>query len=225
MKSVILIGATGLVGKQCLEFLLEEKWVGLVTVFSRRNPGIDHKKLVTEIVDFEEIEKYSKRIQGDVLISAFGTTIQKAGYDKDVFYKWDAQYPLNVAGLARENGCRHFVFVSALGASEKSPVFYSKVKGKIERLARETGFDKLDIFRPSMLLGDREEFRLLEKIASIFAKILKPLFIGPFKKSSPVEARDVAWAMVKAAEKDEPGERIHYYNHIMNVKNTGSEVL
>jgi uncharacterized protein YbjT (DUF2867 family) len=215
MKSVILIGATGLIGRQCLEFLLEENWVGIVTILVRNDPGIKHKKLITEIVDFENLEKYKKRIQGDVLISAFGTTIKNAGNDKELFYKWDAGYPLGVAKLARENGCVHFVLVSAIGASEKSSVLYSKTKGIIENSAREMGFESFDIFRPSLLLGDRKEFRLGEEISVKIMPFIRPLLFGPMKKYTPVESREVAWALVKAAEKDLPGERVHFYEDIV----------
>jgi uncharacterized protein YbjT (DUF2867 family) len=211
MKSVLLIGATGLIGRSCLNYLLAEKWVGMVTVLTRRPIDIKNKKLVCEIVDFEHIEKYKRRIKADVMISAFGTTIKKAGHDKDVFYKWEVDYPLNTAKIAFENGCRHFIFVSAAGISEKSPVFYSRTKAKMETLAGQIGFDTVDIFKPSFLLGNRNENRPAESITEKILPAVNFLFKGPFKEYMPIEAGDVALAIVKKAQNPEPG--IHRYHH------------
>lgn len=217
MKSVLLIGATGLIGQHCLNILLEEKWVGMVTVLSRRKIDLKHKKLVPEIVDFEQIEKFKRRIKADVMISAFGTTIKKAGNDKDLFYKWEVEYPLNTARLAFENGCRHFIFVSAAGVSENSPVFYSRTKAKMERLAREIGFDSLDIFRPSILLGQRGEVRVAEQITAKILPALNFLFKGPIRDYTPVKAEDVALAMVRTAENSLPGEHYHSWSDIQSL--------
>ncbi|MDH4261747.1 MAG: NAD-dependent epimerase/dehydratase family protein [Spirochaetia bacterium] len=210
MKSVLLIGATGLVGRSCLNYLLSEKWVGMVTVLTRRPVDIKHKKLICEVVDFEHIEKYKRRIKCDVMISAFGTTIKKAGHDKDIFYKWEVDYPLNTAKIAFDNGCRHFSFVSAAGVSEKSLFFYSKTKGKMEELAGKIGFETLDIFKPSFLLGNRNEHRPAEAIVEKILPAMNFLFKGPFEKYSPIEADSVALAIVKQAENPVPG--VHRYH-------------
>ncbi|MDH4198906.1 MAG: NAD-dependent epimerase/dehydratase family protein [Spirochaetia bacterium] len=214
MKSVLLIGATGLVGSHCLEVLLDQKWVGMVTILTRNDPGIKHKKLVCEIVDFENIEKYKKRIKCDAMISTFGTTIKMAGYNKEIFYKWDVGIPLSVAAIAFENGCKHFLFVSAAGVSEKSPFFYSKCKGTMEKLSQKIGFPCVDIFQPSFLTGERKEKRTGEKIFSIIMPFLKILFIGPLKKYNPVEAKQVAHAIVKEAENPKPGVHRHTWKEL-----------
>jgi len=205
MKSVLLIGATGLVGRNCLQQLLSEKWVGMVTVLSRRPIDIKHKKLVCEIVDFDQIEKYKRRIKADVMISAFGTTIKQAGHDRELFYKWEVDYPLDTARIAFANGCRHFIFVSAVGTSDTSPVFYLKSKGQMETLALKIGFDTVDIFQPSFLQGRRENPRPGEVFFEKILGKLKFLFAGPFKKYTPVEASELAEAIVKKAANPRQG--------------------
>ena len=216
-KSVLLIGATGLIGRSCLQYLLNEKWVGMVTTLSRKPVDIKNKKLVCEIIDFENIEKFKRRIKADVIISAFGTTMKKAGGDKNVFYKWEIDYPLRAAKIAHENGCRHFIFVSAAGAKETSLVFYSKTKGEMENLALEIGFDTVDIFKPSFLLGKRNEIRPLEIILEKIVPVLKIFFKGPLNAYAPIEAEAVAMAMVRKAENPEPGVHRYHWSDIQAV--------
>jgi len=210
MKSVLLIGATGLVGQNCLTALLAEKWVSTITVLTRRPLEIKDKKIIYEQVDFDNIEKFKHRIKADVMISAFGTTIKKAGFNKELFYKWEVEYPLNTARIALANGCSQFIFVSAAGINEDSPFFYSKTKAKMERLAEEIGFHSLDIFKPSFLIGRRDEIRPAEIIFDKITPIMNILCQGPFEKYKPIEAHDVALAMVKTAKEPEPG--VHRYN-------------
>lgn len=218
MKSILLIGATGLIGRHCLELLLSEeasKWAGLVIVLARSQPPIRHKKLIWETVDFEKLPKYKKRIQADAMISAFGTTIKKTAYDKNLFYHWEVDYPLTTAKIAFENGCRHFSMVSAVGVKKGSPFFYNRTKAKMQALAEDIGFESLDIFQPSLLLGQRTEHRRAEKIFSKLAPLFNPVFIGPLQKYAPVEAADVARAMVRAVKNSEPGLRYHTKKDIM----------
>jgi len=217
MKSVLLIGATGLIGRNCLNELLAQSWVGMVTVLTRQEINVKNKKLVCEIVDFDNIEKYRRRIKADVMISAFGTTIKKANHDKDLFYKWEVDYPLNTAKIAYENGCRHFTFVSSAGVNQRSFVFYSRTKAKMESLAAEIGFDSLDIFKPSFLLGQRNETRAAEEIFTKIMPAFKPLFIGPFKEYSPIDASDVALAIVKTAKNSVPGIHRHTWSGIQSI--------
>jgi len=217
MKSVLLIGATGLIGKNCLTALLAEQWVSTITVLTRRPLEINDKKIIYELVDFDNIEKFKHRIKADVMISAFGTTIKKAGFNKELFYKWEVEYPLNTARIAFANGCKHFIFVSAAGINEDSPVFYSKTKAKMEKLAEEIGFNSLDIFKPSLLLGRRDEIRPAEIIFEKVTPIVNLLFKGPLEKYKPIEARDVALAMVKKAKKPEPGVHRYHWSDIQSV--------
>ena len=217
MKSILLIGATGLIGRHCLDYLLGEKWVGLVTVLSRKELPVKNRKLVNEIVDFEHIEKYKRRIKADVFISTFGTTFKKAGKSKEVFYKWEVDYPLNTARIAFENGCRHFIFVSAAGVSEYSPVYYSRAKGIMEKLAVQIGFQTVDIFQPSFLLGERDEHRPVEVWTAKIVPYIKPLFAGPFQAYAPIEAADVARAIVRKAENSSSGINRYTYREIQSI--------
>jgi len=203
-----------LIGSQCLGLLLEAEWVKSVLVISRRDPGIKHRKLKLLLVDFDDLSTHSRHIKGDVLISAFGTTIKNAGNDKALFRKWDIGYPLDVARYAHQNGCTQFLFVSSVGPSEKSLNFYLRVKAEMEHEAGLIGFSRLDIFQPSMLLGDRKEHRTAEKIITKLVRNLR--LPGPLKKYNPIESSDVARALVHYAQKSESGKFLHLYSQMIH---------
>ena len=202
MKEVVLIGATGLVGRLTAAYLLEDPRIKKITVAVRRSTGIQHEKLNEVLVDFESISDYRAHIKGDVLISAFGSTMQKAG-SKEKFCHYDMDYPLNTAGLALANGCSHFILVSALGASISSPFFYNRCKGMIEKKAREAGFKRVDVIRPSMIIGKRQEKRKAETGAIWLSHMINPFLRGPLARFHGIQAEDLARVMVKLVHEKE----------------------
>jgi uncharacterized protein YbjT (DUF2867 family) len=202
-RRVLLAGATGLVGRECLALLAADPSVSAVTALVRRPPAdrTGHgNKVRFEQVDFDRLEARRELFAVDQALCALGTTIRQAG-TREAFRRVDLDYPLAVARLAREQGARHFLLVSALGASARSRVFYSRVKGKLEEAIMALGYPALTIVRPSLLLGDRDEFRLGEEIAKRLAWMAPAAY-------KPVPARDVAAALVDAARADRPGRRI-----------------
>jgi uncharacterized protein YbjT (DUF2867 family) len=136
----------------------------------------------------------------NAIICALGTTIRQAG-SRERFRRVDLEYPLAVARLGLQRGARHFLLVSSLGASARSRVFYTRVKGELEDALLAMPYPAITIARPSLLLGQRAEFRLGEEVA----RRLAPLVPGPYK---PVPAAAVAAALVRAAREDRPGHRI-----------------
>jgi uncharacterized protein YbjT (DUF2867 family) len=110
----------------------------------------------------------------------------------------------------RKQGAVQFIVISAMGANSNSKVFYNRTKGEMEDALKELGYPCLRIIRPSLLLGNREEFRLGEKIGILMSPLWKLLLVGSLKKYRPVEANNVARFMVKVAH-DKPGAGVHVY--------------
>ena len=197
MKTAIVIGATGLIGKLLVNKLLADNKYHTVKVFARKSYGINHPKLEERIVDFDEIEKWRSDIFGDELFSAMGTTIRKAK-SPTVQYKVDVTYQFEFAKAASENGVKNYFLVSSAGANAKSKFFYMRIKGELEEKVKLLNFNKIKIFRPSLLLGERPEKRFGEKAAERILKIVVPIF--PFLKNQrPIEGEKVARAMIASA--------------------------
>jgi len=179
-----------------------------VKVFVRRSINISNPKLEEHIVNFDEISKWRDKITGDELYSAMGTTIKKAG-SKEAQYKIDVTYQYEFAKAASENGVKNYFLVSSSGANEKSKLFYMRIKGELEEKVKLLPFNKIRIFRPSLLVGEREAKRFGEKAAERLLKIVVPLF--PFLKNQrPIEGDKVARAMIVSANEDDK-ERIKIF--------------
>lgn len=193
-KKAILIGATGLVGSHVLQLLLSDERYESVKVFHRRSTGISHTKLQEHIIDFDYPGKWNHLIKGDHLFSALGTTIKKAG-SKEAQYKIDFTYQYEVVKAASINNVQCFALVSSLGADSNSGSFYPRIKGELDEAVQKLDFEDRLIVRPSFLDGDRNEFRLGERIGIAVAKVVCKL--PGLKKYHPVKAETVAKAMIE----------------------------
>jgi len=197
MRAAIVVGATGLTGTSLVEQLCENDEYVSVTVIARRAPAFTHPKLEVKIRNLDTLEEKDLEFANE-LYCCLGTTIKKAG-SREQFEKVDFEYPLTIASLAKKRGIPHMLIITAMGANEKSPFYYNRVKGKLEHDLMELGLQRLSIIRPSLLVGEREEFRLGEKAAEKFLKLAKPLLVGPLKRSRAIEASQVAKAMIVIA--------------------------
>ncbi|MCA1029635.1 oxidoreductase [Bacillus timonensis] len=195
-KTALVIGATGLIGQHVVTYLLESPEYEKVTVWVRRPVPWTDSKLDVKVIDFEKMEE--ELFDFNDVFCCLGTTIKKAK-SKETFKKVDLEYPLQVAKLAKESGSQQFLVVSAMGASASSKIFYNQVKGQLEEGLKKIEIPHLLIFRPSLLLGEREEFRFGEKVGEVFAKTLGFLMVGGLKKYRAIEGKQVAYAMVKKA--------------------------
>lgn len=209
-KTALLAGATGLVGGEVLRLLLESGDYAKVVAFVRRPTQISHPKLEQAIVDFDDLAPHAHHFQNADVYCCLGTTI-KIAKTREAFQNVDYHYPLRLAELAKQNGALQYLIITALGSDAKSSVFYNRVKGEIEAALHALDLPALRIFRPSLLLGDRKEFRLGEKMASYLSFAI----VGPLKKYRPIHARTVARAMLHVAAQDTTaGTRIYESNEM-----------
>jgi len=181
MKKAIVIGATGMVGSQLIQLLIENKEYSEIVSLVRRESGVKDPKLKEYIINFDEPEKWSNYVTGDVLFSALGTTIGQAK-TKAAQYKVDVTYQLTVAQIAAKN-------------------FYLKMKGELEKSIHTLPFETISILRPGLLAGNRIQNRPTEKISFIILNALNKL--GLFKRYRPIQASLVAEAMDKASKQTE----------------------
>jgi uncharacterized protein YbjT (DUF2867 family) len=208
MRTALLIGSTGLVGSHLLQLLLESSTYTSVITFGKRPSGIHHPKLTEHIIDFDDKTSYESLVRGDDFFCTIGTTIKKAG-SKEAFKKVDYQYPKEFASVALQNGVSQFLLISSLDANENSNNFYLKTKGEIQLFLKKAAFKTVAIAQPSLLLGDRNEFRFGEKVGGIVLKTFSFLFFGKFKKYRPIEASDVAKALYAIANEQQIGFHIY----------------
>lgn len=203
-KTALLFGASGLVGRELLKLLLSGSEYEKVFVLGRKSLGIKDPKAEEVVIDFEELPKYKDYFKVDDVFCCLGTTIKKAK-TQEAFKRVDVDYPLEIAQLALAMGAERFLVISTMGADPKSKIFYSRMKGLLEEELKKIGFKSLHIFRPSLLLGERKEFRLGESAAALISKGVPFIFIGPLKKVKPIHAQTVAKGMYKAAQNKAEG--------------------
>ncbi|MFD2514585.1 oxidoreductase [Pontibacter locisalis] len=213
VRTALIAGASGLVGGHCLNLLLQSDRYSQVISIGRHDLPLIHPKLEQRVVAFNKLKASSSILVADDVFCCLGTTIKKAG-SKEAFYKVDHTYVVELANITAQKGAAQFLVVSAMGADAGSMIFYNKVKGEMERDVQQQGFDAVHIFRPSLLLGDREEKRSGEELASKIMKPLSNLMVGPLKNYKPIEAETVAKAMVYAAAQNQKGVHIHSSDEI-----------
>jgi len=218
-RTATLIGATGLVGGELLSLLLDDNYFRKVRILVRRPITMNHPKLERKLVDFSDADSLLVGLdESDVVFCTIGTTMKKVGGNKEVYRKIDYDIPVNIARYCKIMNCKNYIVVSAVGADSGSRNFYLKLKGEVEDILKKVGIESTYIMRPSMLLGKRNEFRFGERIAIPLIK--KIAFLLP-SKYKPIEARDVARAMLAAAKRHEKGVFICEYR---KMKQLGREI-
>jgi uncharacterized protein YbjT (DUF2867 family) len=199
IKTATIFGATGLVGSLLLHELLNKPEYAKVIAFSRRDLGIDHPKLQTRIGDINTLAASEETLQTDDLFLALGSNRQRTP-DQQEYYRIDHDYPLLAAKRAQEGGAKCIFLLSALGANPSSRAFYFRTKGETERDIVALGYEQTYIFRPSMILGHREQYGPFEKTMSAVWTTLNPLLIGALDEYRAIRAEDIAKAMVGSAD-------------------------
>jgi uncharacterized protein YbjT (DUF2867 family) len=218
-KTAVVIGATGLIGGHLMNMLCEDGHFGSVRALLRRPVKFNNDKIQSIILNFDDQKALEDAISGsDVIFCSVGTTNRKVRGDKKAYRKVDFDIPVNAAKLCADNGCSHFILVSSVGADSKSRNFYLKLKAEVEDSLSAIGISAISVFRPSMLLGKREESRFFERLAQY---IMVPFRFFIPSRYKPVEASDVARAMLRVAKNEQKGCRIFHYIEIMELSRIG----
>jgi uncharacterized protein YbjT (DUF2867 family) len=213
--TALLLGATGLVGGHVLPLLLDHgRWDRVVTLGRRPMPQAGPRH-AHHVLDFERMAEHPERFACDDVFCCLGTTIREAGSEA-AFARVDRDYPFTAAQLARGQGATQFLLVSSVGASSRSPFFYTRVKGEIEEALRRIGFESLSIFRPSQLAGERAAPRPKEQVALAALRVVGPLLVGPLRRYRATPARAVAEAMVAVAAERPAGVHVFEAEEIVN---------
>ena len=205
MTSLLIVGATGLVGRLALERAVADDRVGRVVTLTRRPIG-SGGKVENVVVDFADLPDRADRWSVDGVVSAMGSTRATAG--SPVAYRAiDHDYPLAVARLARAHGATRFAVVSSVGADPRSWLTYTRTKGELESELKGVGFPSLTIVRPSVLDGRREQRRPDERLARVVFKVLRPV-LPQRLRVSPASA--VAAALIEGAINAPPGVHVRH---------------
>ncbi len=203
MRTVMVAGATGLVGSHALRQALAHPQVGRVVAPTRRALP-SHPKLLNPVVDFERLPEQAGWWAVNAVVCAIGTTMKTAG-SREAFYRVDHDLPLRVAQYALRHGAQAFAFNSALGADLRSRVFYSRTKGEVERDLLALGYPSLTLVRPGLIGGDRLESRPLERASIGLAQAVRPLLPARWRV---VPAEAIARNLLEAALVATPGVRV-----------------
>lgn len=196
-KIAIVIGATGLVGKKLVDQLADANHIGKIITLTRNSAKHPSSKVFNQIVDFEHLENYAELFNADFLFSCLGTTLKQAG-SIAAQRKVDLDYQFKAAQLAANNDVEHYLLISSSSANEKSNSQYLKMKGELEERVKSLPFKRISIFQPSLLLGQRADFRLGEKAGSW---IMTTLCIIPWlRRFRPITGEQVAAKMVLVSQ-------------------------
>ncbi|OEF25727.1 hypothetical protein [Vibrio rumoiensis] len=197
---LLLVGATGLVGRHVLELALKDPRITSVVAPIRRTLPV-HSKLISPIVDFDDLPESQIWWQADAVICTLGTTIKTAG-SKDAFKRVDHDYPLMVARLAYQHQTPTYVLNSAMGANAQSKVFYNQVKDELEQDLQRIGFHSLTFVQPGLIGGTRDEFRLGERALALGLTLFQPILPKRWRISP---AENIAKALLDSAIESKRG--------------------
>jgi uncharacterized protein YbjT (DUF2867 family) len=202
-----LVGSTGLIGSFLLEELLNDPYFDTVRILIRRPIDITHPKLEKKIVDFNDSDSLLVALSNsDVVFCSIGSTMKKVKGDKEAYRKIDFDIPVKLARFCKMTGCEKFILVSSAGANSKSRNFYQRLKEETEEAVKSVGLKTVHIMRPSLLLGERKEFRLGENIGKAVMTSLS--FLIP-EKYKAIQGKDVAKVMIALGKKNDEGIFVH----------------
>ncbi len=207
-KTAVVFGATGLIGKELVKTLLSDDSYEGVTVVVRSPLAFPDSKLSQiRLTDFSKLSELKEQLKSASWFCCLGTTIKTAG-SREAFTKVDLEMPKAIAGLAEAASAESLVVISSIGANASSSNFYLRTKGEMEKAVRDIYTGNLKFVRPSLLMGDRVEFRLAEGISAVFMKAFGWMMIGPLRKYRGIKAGDLARVMIRIS--DSPADKMIY---------------
>jgi uncharacterized protein YbjT (DUF2867 family) len=214
-KQVTLFGATGLIGGYLLKFLLKDSDIHLINLVGRKPFHLQHDKINNIVIDFEDFSSILNSVSGsEIVFVSIGTTMSKVNGDKQKYMSVDFDIIFNIAKACKQKNVRQLIYVSSLGANSNSSNFYLRLKGEIDEAIAELNLNSTSVFRPSVLLGKRNESRPGEKILQFVMPLLD--FIIP-SDSKAIKAEDVAKSMLNNSKNYKSGFHIFQYNQIKNI--------
>lgn len=210
-QTVSLIGATGLIGHQIFLQLCSDSYFQEIRLIVRRPYKIDNPRVKVIQIDFSDYDSLKQAIAGShSVFCAVGSTRQKTP-QTEAYRKVDVDIPVNIAKICEETGVGNLLLVSSVGADSAGKNIYLQMKGIVEDSVSTRKIPSISIFRPSLLLGKRTQKRWSEQIAAVVMRIIYRITPDIYK---PIEAHQVAWAMVRAAKKATPGIHILHFNEM-----------
>src|ERR1700689_1587572 len=214
MKKAIVFGSSGFVGSHLLSGLLSSPDYEQVTAVVRKGLNIAHPKLTTLIGDFDSLPDLKSGIVADEVFIALGTTKAKSPVEAD-YYRVDHDYPVLAARIAKERGAKSVFLVTAVDANPNAKFFYVRTKGETERDVIALDFEHTNIFRPSMIMGNRKEKRsLLEEALMRFWSALNPLLTWKGDKYKGITGEDIAKALIKSAKNQTEKLKIYHWREM-----------
>ena len=213
-QTAVVLGATGLIGSSLVEQLLNDDAFSKVRVLVRKPISLSNPKLEICVTDFSDYEKYRKNLgTGDCIFSCIGTTNANVKGDKLLYRSIDFDIPVNAARFGKEAGFKQFLLVSAIGADTRSRFFYTRLKGEVEEMIAGYKFNNLHIFRPSFLMGRKQNERTGEIVLTNLFRLFSFIIPSKFKA---IHASAVAKAMLTAAKQEKVGPHIYNYNEMID---------
>ena len=206
MTCIVIIGATGLIGGLLAENLRAH---GVIAIGRRRADDIEDQRIAS-VADWPALVA---DLKPDIAISTLGTTIRAAG-SQTAFAAIDHDAVVAFAHAAKDAGARQFLMVSSVGAGGAS--FYLKTKGQAEASVRALGFDRVDIFRPGLLIGERSgEARPVERMFAALSPLTNAVTPRVFDQYRAIAADDVAAAMTRVVDATPIGVFIHHNREML----------
>ena len=205
MAISLVVGGTGLVGSHVLKQLALVEECPVAILRRRPNDLPDNVKAID--VDVDELLTRGDLPQCDHLYLCLGTTIKTAG-SQTAFRNVDFNYCLGIAQMAAKSGASVISLVSSVGADANSKNFYLRTKGQLEEAIKLLNFSSINIYRPGLLIGDRQEKRSAEKVGQLLSKVIDPFLIRGLSRYRSREAMLLTKTMIDNSNK---GTGVNYF--------------
>lgn len=205
---LFMLGSSGLVGSTCYSKLLLEKEAPDIVSFSRRRLNLHGGQ--ERVSDLKDIETLMSGLDADTALCSIGTTLKKAK-SRTAFEEVDLNLPLRFAVAAKNHGVKNFHLLTALGADPISKNYYLRIKGVLEEEIRSLGFQSLNIYHPSLLLGHRDEFRLAEELATGVYRRFQAIYPKALNKYRPIEVEKLTGFIIRKLFENPTG--VHVYEN------------
>jgi len=211
-RTASVFGSTGLIGSYLVDFLKNDNYYDNIKVCSREDISFEEQNIINHNIDFSNYKSILSVVKNSTTVFiCIGTTQSRVNGDKSEYRKIDYQIPIDVAKACKESKVKRILLVSSAGADVNGYSFYIKLKGEIENDIIKINIPSTYIFRPSLLLGNRKEFRPGEKIAQYIMPLFSFLMPRIYR---PISAKKVAKSMIEYSKKPIKGHKIYHYDEI-----------